>query len=462
MKTHSTSPRVLAVLCSAIALCIVSSVSVHAQSYASPGSGVAKGLFTHGNDAYRVVNTAGYRTAADVGSAAPGTVQQVNYAGACTSCGTSCGGSCGGSYGPSMGVQMGMSNCGSCGTACGGTCRNSMLSCGPKNIDPCAPCTPYRYGSIEVLYMDRDDNGFNHSGVIGLSDFDFEFGARIVVGAVTDCVHGYEASLVGPFSWDTAVRQNSPVTTSRVVSLATLIPSGTTGPAVLTDILTETRILNSAQRLNTDYFSVDASKTLNGWEFSKLLLGGRFLSYDEEFNASGNFETTQTRIPRGGGATETTTVSSSRALRNDVQNRLLGLQVGMDLLYPISRFAFSDLRMRAGAYANFADMNYQLVGNDATVSVPAPVFAPTATPINSRVSRDSIELAGLFEIGTGIRYQVGEILSVRAGAELWYLSGVASATDRIGTLQSASSNPRLKADNDILFTGLSLGAELRY
>ncbi len=38
-----------------------------------------------------------------------------------------------------------------------------------------------------------------------------------------------------------------------------------------------------------------------------------------------------------------------------------------------------------------------------------------------------LKLAGVFEVGSGIRYQLGQMLSVRAGVELWYLDGMATA-----------------------------------
>ncbi|MGB7328568.1 MAG: hypothetical protein WBD31_27070 [Rubripirellula sp.] len=415
MKTQPKHPRTLAAICSVVALCAASITTANAQT----SSGVSNGLFTHGNDSFRVVNTAGYRTAADSGMSAAGTVQQVGHLGQCTSCGTSCGGSCGG--GTSMGVALGYSDCGSCGTACGGTCgRQSMLSCGPKNMNPCQPCSPYRYGSVEALYMAPNNDNYTSSPNFGLGDYDYEFGSRITLGVVGDCIHGYEASFTGPFEWDL----------SRQISAAGGINSYLTTGSPAAAMASFTDATFQQQTLSAEYYSLEASKTLVGWEMAKLLIGGRYINYDEDYSY-----------------TSRTAASGNGQLRSQTQNDLIGLQVGMDLLYPISRHGYSDVRARAGAYYN---------SYDTSVSV----F--DAGTLRANGSDDGGELAGMFELSTGVRYQLGEILSVRAGVELWYLSGVASATEQFSTQISDRTGRGSNADDDILFTGVSVGAELRY
>ncbi|QDT02845.1 hypothetical protein K227x_12240 [Rubripirellula lacrimiformis] len=421
MKTQSTYPRVLMTLLSAVAFSIASNSLVSAQTLAGQNSGassgVANGLFTHGSEAFRVVDTAGYRTAGDVGSHAPGLVQQVGHHGACSSCGTACGGSCGGSAFTSA---MEYSSCGSCGTACGGSCgrRSSALTCGPNFTDPCTPCQPYRYISIEGLYMAPDIGSFTLSPNFGLSDMDEELGTRITIGAVGDCVNGYEISFTGPFEWDLARQINSPGggINSFLSQTGVALPS-------FTDAVSQT------QTYSADYYSLEANKTLVGWEMAKLLIGGRYINYDEDYNY---FSTTATQ-----------TGSLTSRTRND----LFGVQVGMDLLYPISRHGFTDIRARAGLYANSADSNVLVRDGASTLA---------------RAGDSTTDLAGMFEFGSGIRYQLGEILSVRAGLELWYLTGVASAPNQVRPQINSGTGRSIDTDNDILFTGISFGTEIRY
>lgn len=474
-STHAHTVARLAILCGTAWMCLAAATPAHAQSGSDelsqaggltlPAGDLSGGAIQHGGESYRVVKDASYRTAADTDAkTAPAeNIQQVDFlkhaSGHCSSCGTSsCGGSCGT-------LQMQTSSCGTCGTSCGGAgglCgmglrgdpnRQSLLSCqGALNPNsPCEPCSPYRYGSIEALYMQREDVGFSFpasGNTLGLPGFDFEWGPRIVIGAVYDCVNGYEASLVGPFEWDAS---------NQLAALTPLAPSfqAITGGIRRTDVELE----NQSQRLNAEYFSIDASKTINGWEVAKLLIGGRYVDYDETYGYVGTTRITDSDFP-GGTLPADRVVESTQSidLTNQVENQLLGLQVGLDLLYPIGRFAFSDTRMRAGAYANFAESRFNQVGSfTPNVTTGTPLVTDIQTSLNAQNSIDEVELAGLFELGTGIRYQLGELLSVRAGVELWYLSGVASATQNV-----AAQGNAISVDDDVLFTGVSFGSELRW
>ena len=473
----------------------------------------SKESLNHGDQTYRVVNAASYRTAADAKKTPSESIQKVAFldraSGHCSTCGTSsCGGSCGT-------LSMQTSACGSCGTSsCGGGCgRQSGLSCQGAFAGVCEPCSPYRYASVEALYMDHDGDDFKFNGLFGLGEFDYEFGSRITFGAVSDCVHGYEASLVGPLEWDVSNRLAGLDTRSTVLStglfsrnipaetdtntvtnvnvtpgigtpgtttntttntgtgitidetIVTTIDAGagtttvttttvtTTVTAATTrdelhDVTTVTSLFGQEQSLNAEYWSVDLSRTLVGYEIVKLLYGGRFVNYSEDYRYSATQRTVETRDPSLPGlSNQTITTNTPFSMLSNVDNRLLGMQIGMDLLYPISRHAYSDMRLRAGAYANFAEQSFVQSGSPS---------------LNVRSSDDDIELAGLFEFGSGVRYQLGELLSVRAGVEVWYLSGVATATNQAQGIRPSGSDPSIQMDDDIFFTGMSLGAELRW
>lgn len=491
-STHAHTVARLAILCGTAWMCLAAATSSHAQSgsdelsqaggFTLPAGDLSGGAIQHGGESYRVVKDASYRTAADTDAktAPAANIQQVDFlkhaSGHCSSCGTSsCGGSCGT-------LQMQTSSCGTCGTSCGGTgglCgmglrgdpnRQSLLSCqGALNPNsPCEPCSPYRYASIEALYMQREDVGFSFpasGNTLGLPGFDFEWGPRIVIGAVYDCVNGYEASLVGPFEWDTSNQLAAVQTIGLELFPGVQAPNSAVVGTLLSNVTSETTVSDQAQSLTSEYFSIDTSKTINGWEVAKLLIGARYVDYDENYRYSGTQTNVLTRDPIAaddGGApptpfnTETTTSTTNQQLSSEVENQMIGLQVGMDLLYPIGRFAYSDVRMRAGAYANFAEVNFQRQGTQSTLSNPT-VFGDITNFLNDQNSIDELELAGLFELGTGIRYQLGELLSVRAGVELWYLSGVATATQNV-----AAQGNAISVDDDVLFTGVSFGSELRW
>ena len=85
------------------------------------------------------------------------------------------------------------------------------------------------------------------------------------------------------------------------------------------------------------------------------------------------------------------------------------------------------------------------------------------TDILANGAEESTELSGMFEFGTGVRYQVGELMAVRGGFEAWYLTGVATSEEQISSATVTPTFGRsLIADDDVFFIGLTFGAELKY
>ncbi len=407
----------------ALALVLFASVAVSdaaAQATAratSAGRGnvTQAGQYINNGQAYQVMQASQVPTAADrpgsIGAAinGQGTIQQVG----CQSCGTSCGGSCGAysAYGESFGDYGSSYACGN--NACG------------------VPCDPYCYAMVEGLYMEREDAGRGLSRNFGFDDYDYEWASRITIGSLPNCVNGYEMTLVTPIEWNTASTFSNaggglgtiygpPTTPSRTLFLSNI-------PA-FEDMTTQT------QSLEAEYWSIEGNRTLVGWDVAKILIGGRYIEYDETMVFSGVNTAAQTAL-----AASTT------------QNRMVGGQIGLDLLYPVGLFAYSDFRARAGIYYNNAEADFQAINEGVT-------------QITTRDTSGGI--AGVFELGSGIRYQLGEMLSVRAGTEMWYVTQVASAATQPGTVSYSLLDlvyqSSIDDGSDFFVFGFNLGAELKY
>ncbi len=407
MKIHSTLPSIrgnmscrqlflcLSTVCAAVSFALATEGSALAQSQSVgdvsvdenlQGGNIRSGLITHGDQSYRVVKTAAFRTAADAGEVEAGTVAQVGY----------------------------------CRSGCGRSCRGD---CGSTWVNPCAPCEPFGYVLAEALYMERGGNeSFTTSADFRMQGFEYEWAGRITLGLVPDCVHGCELGFTGLFEWDRAGS-----VTDVGGGINTQLTPG--APFTAANISAFNNATFQSQFHEAEYWSVEANKTLVGWDVAKLLFGTRYIDYDELFNY-----TSQT-------ATET------GLLRSSAENKLYGVQVGMDLLYPICKHGYSDFRARLGAFVNFAESDVALV-NDGNLQLSN--------------SGDDEDLAGVFELSSGIRYHFSECLSVRAGTELWYIANVANATEQFGPTLTPATGQNTNIDDDILFTGLSLGAQLRY
>ncbi|MEP0346621.1 hypothetical protein, partial [Rhodopirellula bahusiensis] len=314
-------------------------------------------------------------------------------------------------------------SCGSCGTQCGGACGTVGYGGGMA----CPTCDPYRYASVEALYMRREGiDNFTVARDFALDDLDFEWAPRITVGMVPDCVNGIEVGFTGVLDWE------SDMSISAVDGLSTLLIEDPAQPGTLGTFGFNAADEADAQRqiYESRFWSVEMNRTMMAWDVAKLLIGGRYIDFEEDFNYS------------------TVNGANTGLLRNNAANRMIGLQVGADIYNPMGRFSSSYVRARAGGFLNIAEASV-LVRNDASILANG--------------SEESTELSGMFEFGTGVRYQLGELMAVRGGFEAWYLTGVATSEEQISSATVTPTFGRaLIADDDVFFIGLTFGAELKY
>ena len=173
---------------------------------------------------------------------------------------------------------------------------------------------------------------------------------------------------------------------------------------------------------------MELSNTVVDHDIAKLLCGPRFIDFDENYTIfSRNLD------------------GESGLLRSDVDNRMLGYQLGMELYYPILRRTYIDFRARGGAYANFIDLDLQIVNDGVLVG---------------EVFDDSIKLAFQGEIGGGIRVDLLDRLSFRLGGELWYFSRISAARDQFNNGIVGRRN--VQANSDFFVGGVSAGFEYFY
>ena len=353
---------------------------------------VKNGLFTLGNENFKVVDVAAFRTAADVGTTEHPSIVQVG----CQAC------------------RVG---------ACNGNCGRS-LSNGALNYSigqACAPCIPVCYFSVELLYMERQGNeNFTNSPNFRMSEFDFEWVPRLTIGRIPDCVHGCEFSFIGPAEWDRfGARSDSG---GGIQTFLTPI-----SPFTDADLSAFRNAERQIQTWTAQYWGCELNSTLVGYDVARLLVGLRYVDYDEKYNYFSQ------------------TATQSGLLRSEVKNQMIGLQCGMDLLYPLCHNGYADFRSRAGIFANYAELDGRFVNANTT-------FVSTR--------QDDTGLAGVLEIAGGFRYQVTDCFSLRAGGELWWLGGMATAPDQFKNSVSQLQGVRTK--DDFVVAGATFGAELRY
>lgn len=400
------------------------------------------GVIQYGGGSYRMIDSSSVPTAAS-GAGRTTQVQMPSAAGGfpltghcatgncgsggCTTCGPRGGGLRG--HGGYPGPGGGLALHGGGGTNLGGHPRLGAGGnvCGPT-------CSPYHYAAVDVLYM-TNDNLQNYVGVapFTVSDYDYELGVRATLGTTPNCHDGYEATFVGPFRWRSGASAGAVGTNlTSVVVIGPHDPLNPPNPLPLAwdvDVSSFANATAQAQRFEAELASFELNRTLIGWEVIKLLYGVRYIQYDEEF--------LYTAVAPGGPG----------VLQSEVENRMIGGQLGIEMTFPVTCRLWTDFRGRAGAYANFAENDF-LLRNAGVVEVAN--------------ADDTTELAGVFELGGGLRYYVTNNLHVRAGAELWYIAGVASATDQFSSVIRSSTGRRTDVDDDVFLFGVNAGFEWKF
>lgn len=360
-----------------------------------------------------------------------------------------------------QGNQFSASSCGDsqCSGQCGGSCGGSTCSSNGLNRggffgggrngcnDGCATCNPFCYGRVEAVYMHRGGlDRFTRSRTPGLllDEPDFEAAPRITIGTAPDCVSGYEASFVGPLNFETS---RSAVGAGGQTLLGdTELPDGIF--RLFDDPATANPNTVQFQRYQSDYWSVDASKTSLAWDIAKLLFGPRYISFDEQYDYTG--------------ASSDAVSTRSGSIYSETRNRLFGLQVGADIFNPVCRSTSAYFRGRAGAYYNNAESTAYVANSVFPLSAPAPLGP--AVNVSRYGGRDTHHgFSAMFEFGGGLQYQISEMFSIQGGGELWYLSNVATASDQIPTqVGIGTSYRKTKASDDVFFAGFNVGATMKY
>ena len=448
---------------------------------ASPSSAAGPGAVTHNGQSYRIVSASDGASQSGAGTAAvmpaseqaslrlgpaastsstqspsglnwdsviSGVAPVGHHGGSCESCGHACNGNCGHSSG---GVASG-------GFAGGGYAAGAYSEC-PR-------CEPFVYGLVEGLYMRRegmDDRSL--SAQFRLDEPDFEFGPRITFGSVPDCVNGMEASFTGPLEWQTfnsrtLVDGLNPRLTTPALGAAGALPIGVTlnsfGLGFDVDANTDGDVADpgdfdatnadfQSQRYESTYWSGEVSRTMVSRDAAKFLIGGRFINLEDELLFGSQNEN---GLVGGGNADE------RGLLLSEARNRMIGLQVGLDLYTPVREFCSTYFRGRAGVFLNMAE-------NDILLIDGATALNPGGNVIIQQENSDE-QLAGMFELGYGVRYRLTERLTMQAGTELWYLSGVASAPNQFSSQITPAFGGGINADDDVVFVGVNAGLEYLY
>lgn len=308
--------------------------------------------------------------------------------------------------------------------------RARAAYCSP-NVNPCyAGCDVSMYFNYEALWLTRDGGDFYtlSRNTFLADDWGYEFGGRYTIGQLSDCVNGWEVSYVGPFDW-----QRSRDSVDNFGNLQSqLFPTNGYTPA---DINAFNNANQHRQSWRARLNSYEFNRRWWVWDVLSTLVGVRYIDYEEDFTFF-SFQNAGLNTP-----------SAAGLLTESVDNEMLGLQIGGDLIYPMTLRSNMGIRGKAGVYANSADRR-AFVNNNGTILV------------NSGDS--DIDVAGVFELGVYYNYHILPSVRLTTGYEFWWMTGVATIPDQLPTLITPASGTSVSISDDVFFHGGSIGVQVLY
>lgn len=276
-------------------------------------------------------------------------------------------------------------------------------------------CPSSWYFRAEALYLDRKSDRNTLSNDFSLGEFGYELGSRITLGRRLDCLEAWELTYVGPFEYSTQGAA------SGVLLSTSLVANGVNLSAFNGAVFHH-------QSRNSQLNSFEVMKKYWGWDILATSIGIRYLNVANDFHF--------TSIDPAPG-------SEVGLLNLDLDNHIVGPQIGLDLLYPHNRWTFGS-RLKGGIYGNYAQGRLQ-------------VLNAGAVQVDNDVNRGQFSLLG--EFGVSASYRVTPRVSLRVGYEAWLLYGVGDTTDQILSPLSPTTLRTIHSDGDAFFHGGSVGVE---
>ena len=218
-------------------------------------------------------------------------------------------------------------------------------------------------------------------------------------------------------------------------------------PPMLDDIFD---IQSVSTRYESDFASVELMSRRNTRPGMTWLFGPRFISLEEESEISAiGVSPSRIFLPPGSIDPGTTQLATA-GVRSDTRNTLIGLQVGLEYNFPVTRDVYFQVSGRAGAFYNSINVDRSVSALLPTVVAGATDFAP--------ISRDNDSgEAWLAEINVrGYVDFIPNTLSGYAGYDLLFIDELALAPN-----QSVAGLP-IDSSSELFARGFSFGLKMNY
>lgn len=296
--------------------------------------------------------------------------------------------------------------------------------CGPSGCAPYGPnacCDVSWYAEYEALWLRREGHRrFSLTQNVFMNNPDYEFGGRYTIGKMLDCANSWEFVYAGPFKW---TRSSDFTNAGNVNSKFQAVPAGLQNGFDGAD--------RHIQSLRQSLDSFEVNRRWWAWDAVSTLIGIRYLKYQDDYSL------TSVRA----------VAPLASSYRDNVDNDMVGVQVGGNVYVPTSLRTLISFRGKAGVYGNFASRDVRIVRDAASVL---------------RNLSDDVNIAGVVEFGVNGVYEVTQSIRLTSGYEAWLLPGSATVSNQRAQFLNAGSGTAIRMRDTVVLHGFTVGAQVLF
>lgn len=287
------------------------------------------------------------------------------------------------------------------------------------NQDCCRGCPSRSYVIAEGLLFYREGEFSQLSNNFAVDGFDPRVGGRATFGYRGDCLDGWDASYMTVEPWGAiATRAGGGLN-------AAFLPAG---GLVAANVSAFNNADWQEQYYRSELHSAEINRNFWGWDVVTTSYGLRYIRLDEQFRFT----------------------SLNGADRGDIlistNNQIFGPQIGSEWFYDIGGRFYLSGKLKVGAFLNV---------NDGSASLT------NTGPVNTIIAGadNNVGFSALGETQFNVFYKLSRNTRLRAGYELWYLYGAATANEQITSRITPFFGRSISDSDDVFFHGASVGFE---
>jgi hypothetical protein len=272
------------------------------------------------------------------------------------------------------------------------------------------------YEYISMRRTNDSGGGYSDGGILG--KFDKEGSGRYTVARLLGLMDQLEFVFTGPFDWDREISRTGPISTTLPTGS---VPSSGLGALAASD--------SQSQVHQTGLNSFELNRRWSSDGHSSILSGLRIISFRERLEL------------------DATKGATAGLFQMDVNNLLVGGQMGIHVARPLSQRLNFEYLANGGLFGNFANGSFRV---------------EDAGNLLTEKADDRLRFAAMAQVGARLKYHLTAQCFLQTGVESWYIPWIGTIADQRLSDVLAVDRFSVRTGDDQLFYGWSGGISAKF